>query len=76
MIAEADIQNMTTAEKLAAINLIWESLEEDIPSPAWHGEILEKRVADLEAGRTNLITMEELTLRLDALRDERANRRC
>jgi Putative addiction module component len=59
MIAEADIQNMTTAEKLAAINMIWESLEEDIPSPAWHGEILQERLRRLDAGEARTYTLEQ-----------------
>lgn len=46
------IEQMTTAEKLRALEMIWESLcrrPDDVPSPSWHADILrnrEKRVQD------------------------------
>ncbi len=39
-----EIQSMSVAEKLSAINQLWESLEKvEIPSPNWHQEVLENR---------------------------------
>lgn len=46
------LQQMTAADKLQAIEEIWADLireSEDVPSPAWHGDILrarERRIAD------------------------------
>jgi hypothetical protein len=46
------LQQMTAVDKLQAIEEIWADLvrkSEDVPSPAWHGDVLrarEQRVAD------------------------------
>lgn len=46
------LQTMTATDKLQAIEAIWTDLarkSEDVPSPAWHGDVLrsrEQRVAD------------------------------
>jgi len=73
MIAEADILKMTKAERLEAINMIWDTLDDDIEPPAWHKEVLEERMREIEAGKATYYTLDEMTARLDALRDERAN---
>ncbi len=49
------LQQMTATEKLQAIEEIWADLareSEDVPVPAWHGDVLrarEQRVADATA---------------------------
>lgn len=46
------LQQMTATDKLQAIEEIWADLaheSEDVPSPAWHGDVLrarEQRIAD------------------------------
>jgi len=46
------LQEMTATDKLQAIEEIWTDLareSEDVPSPAWHGDVLrarERRIAD------------------------------
>jgi hypothetical protein len=46
------LQEMTATDKLQAIEEIWADLareSEDVPSPAWHGDVLrarERRIAD------------------------------
>ncbi len=46
------LQEMTAADKLQAIEEIWADLAResgDVPSPAWHGDVLrarEQRIAD------------------------------
>jgi putative addiction module component (TIGR02574 family) len=72
MIAEADIEKMTKAERLEAINMLWDSLDDDIEPPAWHKEVLEERMREIEEGKATFLTLEEMSRRLDALRDERA----
>ncbi len=55
------IDQMTTAEKLRALEMIWESLcrrPDDVPSPSWHADVLrerEKSVADGSAQFTDWI---------------------
>ncbi len=34
--------------------------DQDIESPAWHGEILKKRAEKIESGETKFISLEEL----------------
>lgn len=74
MIAEADIRKMTPKERLETINMIWDTLDDDMEPPAWHKEVLEERVREIDAGKATFLTMDELRARLDALRDERADR--
>lgn len=47
------LEQMTTAEKLRALEAIWESLcrqPSDVPSPSWHGDILQKRATSAQDG--------------------------
>ncbi len=47
------LAEMTAAEKIAAMEVLWESLSRepsDVPSPAWHGEILAAREERLNQG--------------------------
>ncbi len=49
-----DIQEMTTIEKLRTMELLWDDIchnTTDIASPAWHGDILKKREAQLLQGQ-------------------------
>ncbi|MEI6082935.1 MAG: addiction module protein [Verrucomicrobiota bacterium] len=53
------LKEMTLAEKLAAMEALWEDLSrtpEAVESPAWHKEVLEQRqnrVAEGKAGYTS-----------------------
>ncbi|MFT5128850.1 MAG: hypothetical protein ACI8W8_002469 [Rhodothermales bacterium] len=47
------VEQMNTVEKLEAMELLWASLsadEDSVPSPAWHGEVLQKRRAAVAEG--------------------------
>jgi hypothetical protein len=47
------LNEMTTAEKLQAIEEIWADLErtsEEIPSPGWHGDVLAAREGRVREG--------------------------
>ena len=47
------LNEMTVAEKLQAMELLWDDLSrnpEDIPSPAWHEEVLADRQRQIERG--------------------------
>ena len=40
------LDKMTTADKLRAMERIWDDLQrkpEDVPSPSWHADVLEAR---------------------------------
>ena len=55
------LERMTTAEKLRAMEALWADLsrhEEEIESPAWHGEVLREREERVKAGRETAIEWE------------------
>lgn len=57
-----ELQNMTTEEKLFALEQIWDDIcrkPKDIPSPAWHGSILGEREKGIEEGRLRFHDWEE-----------------
>ena len=57
------LDQMTTEDKLLAMEQLWEDLSrtpEQVPSPAWHGEVLaerERRVAD---GTARFLSLQEV----------------
>src|SRR5436309_8158318 len=56
MIATAEIEQMSLAERMEAMELLWRSISSKpgtVVSPAWHGEILQKRLARIEAGKAS-----------------------
>jgi Putative addiction module component len=49
--------------------LLWRSFAgsgHEIPSPDWHGDVLASRLAKVEAGEGNFLTIEELKSRLSS----------
>jgi len=67
MLAESEIQSMSTTERLQAMELLWRSFsgsEDEVPSPDWHGEVLSERLAKVEAGEGKFLTNPELKARL------------
>ena len=51
------LDEMSVEDKLQTMELIWEDLcrnEVNVPSPAWHGEVLHERDAALKSGETEL----------------------
>jgi hypothetical protein len=57
------LDQMTTAEKLSVMEALWDDLcrtAEDMPSPAWHGEILAEREQLLREGKTQFFDFEEV----------------
>ncbi|HTR42613.1 MAG TPA: addiction module protein [Pseudomonadales bacterium] len=67
MIEALEIERMTLAERLKAMELLWRSMSgqpEKLPSPAWHKKVLEKRLAKIEAGKGKFLTLAQLKKRL------------
>lgn len=59
----SDIKKMSRAERLAAIEALWDSLLEDesgIESPDWHQDVLEARRARIESGQAEFISLAKL----------------
>jgi hypothetical protein len=56
------LSEMTTAEKMALIETIWEDIEknsEEPESPDWHAEVLAERERRIAAGEETFLTWEE-----------------
>jgi putative addiction module component (TIGR02574 family) len=67
MLSQTDIEKMTVPERMDAIDRLWESIidsGEDVPSPAWHEEILTERVARVRSGKAKFYTLEEVRKKL------------
>ncbi len=67
MIRAADIEQMSLEERLQAMELLWASLAREphaVPSPDWHGEVVATRMAKIERGEGEFLTIPELKERL------------
>ena len=67
MIAAAQIEQMTFPERMEAMEMLWRSLSKEpgsVVSPAWHGEVLQKRRAKIESGKAEFLTVAQLKKRL------------
>ncbi len=65
------ISSMTTAEKLAAMEELWTSLQHDVDAvqpPEWHARVLTERQKRIDNGETTFSTVEEVRSRLENLR--------
>ena len=61
------LNEMTTAEKLSVMELLWDDLcrsPENLSSPAWHGEVLAAREQLLQDGQTGFSDFAEVRDRL------------
>lgn len=55
------LDQMTVAEKLLAMEALWADLsrdEQQIESPAWHGDVLRERVEAVESGQEKFVDWE------------------
>lgn len=61
------IEKMSTAEKLEAMERLWDSLCKDEPdSPVWHEDVLKEREAKLQNGEDEFIPWDEAKRQLRA----------
>lgn len=61
------LKEMTTAEKLWAVEEIWADLQrapEDVPSPAWHADVLAAREERIQSGEARFVDWEDAKARL------------
>ena len=67
MIQVADIERMSLEEWLQTMELLWSSLTRTpkaVASPDWHEEVLAGRLAKLERGEGEFLTLAQLKDRL------------
>jgi putative addiction module component (TIGR02574 family) len=58
----SELATMPLADRLQAMEILWASLAHDPshePSPAWHQQVIEQRLARLEAGKDTLQDWDE-----------------
>ena len=61
------LDTMTIADKLQAIETIWDALlrsAEQVPSPAWHGDVLRARELRVREGKSHDSEWDEAKLRI------------
>jgi putative addiction module component (TIGR02574 family) len=62
------LKEMTVAEKLQLMEVLWDDLShnaEDIPTPAWHGEVLADRQREIDEGKGKFLPLDEFRQDLD-----------
>ena len=67
MIGRLEIEQMSHAEKVRAMELLWRSISAEpakVSSPVWHKTILQKRLAKVESGKGEFLTLAQLKKRL------------
>ena len=67
MIQAADIEQMSLEERLQTMELLWTALArtpDALPSPDWHGKVLATRLAKVERGEGEFLTIPQLKERL------------
>ena len=63
MTVQLPLDQMSVEEKLELMNVIWEDLSrnpDEIPSPAWHQEVLAECLRRAESGEEKFIPLEEV----------------
>jgi len=61
------VEKMSTAERLQAMEQLWDALcreSPEIPSPDWHGDVLSTRKTPAERGEAEFLTLDQLRKRL------------
>ena len=67
MLQVAEIDQMSMEERLQAMELLWTSITrtpDAVRSPAWHDDLLAGRLAKIERGEGEFLTMDQLKERL------------
>jgi len=67
MIGTLEIEQMSRTEKVQAMELLWRSMDaapDKLESPGWHKKILARRLAKVEAGKGEFLTVAQLKKRL------------
>lgn len=67
MLEATQIDKMSVAERLQAIEQLWDAVcreAGDVASPDWHGAVLKDRKKRAEQGETKFLTLAQLRSRL------------
>lgn len=61
------LKEMSTSEKIATMEMIWEDLSKDpesVPSPDWHADVLKERELRVSEGKSSFIDFSEVKKRI------------
>ncbi len=61
------LDKMTTLDKLRALERIWDDLQqkpEEVPSPSWHGGVLQAREGRVKEGSSQFLDWSEAKSRI------------
>lgn len=61
------LDQMTTAEKLRALEQIWENLcrtPNEVPAPSWHADVLQDREKRIQQGSSQFVDWSEAKQRI------------
>jgi putative addiction module component (TIGR02574 family) len=61
------LNEMTVAEKLRVMEILWDDLSRnpnDIPLPSWHADVLADRQRQIEEGRAKFVPWDEFRQRI------------
>jgi putative addiction module component (TIGR02574 family) len=67
MIEAVEIERMSCTEKLQAMELLWRSMADEpekLESPGWHKKVLARRLAKVEAGKGEFLTIAQFKKRI------------
>lgn len=67
MLESAQISKMSMAERLQAMEQLWDALCRgggEVSSPAWHADVLAERKARARGGEARFLTLDQLKARL------------
>ena len=67
MLAPEQISQMSSSERVEAMELLWESFSKegiDYPWPDWHGKVLAERSEIIESGKAIWLSVDKLQARL------------
>ena len=65
--SRTEIQNMTTVERLAAMEALWDALcheGQEPASPQWHDQVLQERRQKIQTGAARFLSLDEVERRL------------
>ncbi len=68
MLPVLPLDQMTVEEKLQLMEILWDDLSrhpENIPSPAWHGEVLAERERKIAEGKAKFLSLDEVRRHLE-----------
>jgi len=65
---EIAVEQMSTAEKIALTERLWDDLSrrpDELTSPEWHGQVLAERIAAVRERRTDFVDWSDAKRRLN-----------